>query len=105
MKLLNPSIPDPQNPLDAMDLFIQAVEAVSEYDYGDCMRQWNHDLLYLQDHLKNTTPWARSEVRRIQEYVQFTPNWDVESTRDRLLGDARLLKEHLIMTENSGRAA
>jgi hypothetical protein len=104
MRLLY-SIPDPRNPIDALDIFTQFVAAVDEYDYGDCMREWNHDLLYLREHLKNTTPWALAKIDQMQEYIQFNPNWDVESTRKRILKDAHELHEHLVLNENAGRAA
>lgn len=103
MKLLN--APDPKDPIQALDLFSQVASNVDEYDYGDCMREWNHDLLYLREHLRNTTPWALHKIAEMQDYVQFNPNWDVDSTKQRLLEDTRELKEHLVLNENAGRAA
>ncbi len=105
MKLLNPQIPDPQDPVQALDLFLSDVQSIHEYDYGDCMREWNHDLLYLRDHLQNTSSWALQKINEMQLYVQFFPNWDVESTRSRIQRDALELREHLLMLKNSGRAA
>jgi len=103
MKLLYPN--DPTAPLAALDLFIKTVQDTDEWDYGDCMRIWNHDLMYLRDHLKDTTPWALSKLDQMKFYIQYQPNWDVPSTRARILQDAREIREHLVLNENSGRAA
>lgn len=105
MKLLNPDIPDPKDPLKALDLFIESVAAVNEEDYGDCMRQWNHDLLYLEDHLKSSNPWALKKINEMKEFVQFNPNWDVPSTKKHLLQEAHEIHEHLIQQQNFGRNA
>lgn len=105
MRLYNPDISDPQDPVAALDLFVREASAVNEYDYGDCMRIWNHELLYLKDHLKNTSPWALGKVQEMQNFVQFNPSWEVDSTREKILQAARELREHLVLLANAGRAA
>jgi hypothetical protein len=103
MKLLY--VDEPRDSVAAIDFFLQEAANVDEYDYGDCMREWNRELLYLKTHLKDAAPWAKNKMFHMQEYIQFTPNWDVSATRERILKDARELREHLVLAENAGRAA
>lgn len=103
----------PRSPQEAIDFFISEASKVEGCDYGDCMREWNRELLYLRDRLHEysdqgiakISPWAFQKLDQMQMYIQFTPNWDVESTHDRILRDANELREHLVLSEQSGRAA
>lgn len=103
MKMLY--VDEPKSSIDAVQFFLEEASQVDEMDYGDCMREWNRELLYLKDQLKNATPWTQKKLWDMQNYIQFTPNWDVPSTRERIIKDALELKEHLILSENAGRAA
>lgn len=98
-------VDEPKTPIEAIQFFIDEAGKVGEYDYGDCMREWNRELLYLKAHLKNQSPWVSKKLNEMQMYIQFVPNWDVESTRERIMKDSAELKEHIILSENSGRAA
>jgi hypothetical protein len=102
-----PFVDEPRDPLEAIQFFIEQAEDVHEYDYGDCMREWNRDILYLKKcwQKQKVSPWALHRLDDIQTYVQFIPNWDVELTKARLLKDAHEIEEHLNLAKNSGRAA
>jgi hypothetical protein len=78
-----------------LDFFIDQVQAVNEFDYGDCMREWNRELLYLWHHFRNPPSWLDETFQEMQGYIQFYPNWDVESTRQQILEDAKHLREEL----------
>lgn len=100
-----PYVDEPKNAVAAVQFFQDEASQVDELDYGDCMREWNRELLYLREQLKNTTSWAQKKLDQMQDYIQFTPNWDVNSTRARILRDASELKQHLKLNEMSGRSA
>lgn len=102
-----PYLETPKNPIEAIDRFISEVSQVHEFDYGDCMRDWNHSLLILRQYLiqHHQSSWAKKRLNDMQMYIQFVPNWDVDSTKARILKDAAELREHLVLSENSGRAA
>lgn len=103
MKLLY--VHEPKSNLALVDFFIQQIRADREFDYGDSMREWNRELLYLRSHLKDVSPWVHQKLSEMQGYIQFYPNWDVESTQSQILEDAFHLREHLLLAEESGRAA
>lgn len=105
-------VEQPQNPLEAIRFFREQAESVnsnneSEVDYGDCMREWNKDILFLKECLQKqeVSPWAFDKLNEMQTYVQYNPDWNVKSTKERLLKDTALLEEHLKLAENSGRSA
>lgn len=103
MKLLY--VHEPKNNIELADFFIQQVIGVEEFDYGDCMREWNKELLYLKTHLREPSGWLLKKIDEMQGYIQFYPNWDVESTRSQILEDAYHLRDHLILSQEAGRAA
>jgi len=103
MKLLY--VHEPKNNLALIDFFTQQVQAVEEFDYGDCMREWNRELLYLRDHLKDVPAEIYQTINEMQGYIQFYPNWDVDSTRQQILEDAGHLREELLELEEAKRAA
>jgi hypothetical protein len=100
-------VDEPKTDLQAVDFFIQEASKVEEYDYGDCMREWNRELLYLKAHLQplKEDPWLAEKLNDMQMYIQFVPNWDVDSTKERILKDSHEIREHVILAENAGRAA
>lgn len=94
MKLLY--VHAPKTNLELIDFFIDQVKAVEEEDYGDCMREWNRELLFLRSHLKDAPTWMYQSLNEMQGYIQFYPNWDVESTRAQILEDADHLRYALL---------
>ena len=76
--------------------FIIKTSSLTGSDYGDFMRSENVYLNQLIKHLiiledKN----INSKLAEMQTYLQFMPNWDISSTRDKLLSDAHYLEELL----------
>lgn len=83
-------VPKPE--LSAIRRFIDRIQNLNESDYGDFMREANLYLLDLEESLCSTNERCLSKLYDMQMYTQFYPNWDVESTRKRLLADARQLE-------------
>lgn len=71
--------------------FVQHIQTMLEEDYGDFMREANHDLLILRDAFKNEDEKVQDKLDEMQMYTQFRPNWKVEPTRERLIKDAEVL--------------
>ena len=75
---------------------LEQVNSIIDTDYGDYMRKVNN---YLTELLENKTavmtPAMLEKIIEIQNYIQFTPNWDVSMTQNKLLKDA----ENLIYLE------
>lgn len=74
--------------------FVQSLVAFNDTDYGDFMRESNVHL----DHLcREIPPVGDSEINKklveMKLYLQYSPNWDIESTRARLIQDAKYLDE------------
>ena len=81
----------PADSSQAIALFTEQITNLNESDYGDFMRSIN---LYLCDLLANPgakDPRLHEKLHEIQAYIQFLPNWDIESTRARLLADCHEL--------------
>ncbi len=90
---------EPKNDLALIDFFLKEADGVHEQDYGDCMREWNRELLYLRDHLDHRSDWILNKITEMQNYIQFTPNWDVDSTKNQILEDGKKLREYLILSQ------
>lgn len=80
--------------------FVQKTKYIEESDYGDFMRKENLYLSHMM--LKLQVLEDKNIIKRLvemQTYLQFTPNWDVETTREKLLSDvdyiADLLQAHI----------
>lgn len=72
--------------------FLKKVEAIEDLDYGDFMRKAN---LYLnellEDETVSTNPVLMARVEAMKKYIQFQPNWNVESTKDQIHVDTENL--------------
>ncbi len=69
-------------------VFSNKIHAIVEADYGDFMRLGNNYFIELREQLEFLQDQnINSKLREIQDYLQFRPNWNVESTRTRLDGD------------------
>lgn len=81
---------------EVIEDFVQKTKYLDEADYGDFMRKEN---LYLSHMMLKLIVLDDSNIIRklveMQTYLQFTPNWDVEITREKLLTDANYIAELL----------
>jgi len=89
---------EPKDNLALVDFFTDQVLNVDEFDYGDCMREWNRELMFLKTHLRQPSEDVLHMLSEMQGYIQFYPTWDVESTREQILEDA----DHLRLALSSG---
>jgi len=85
-----------KHPRAAIEKFVGQIRAVNEYDYGDFMRKANSYIMDLQNSLE---PLANKVIRRkiseMRDYIQFQPEWKVESTRRRIIDDAYYIEKLL----------
>ncbi len=59
-----------------------------EFDYGDFMRSTNAQLNHLRSELHLLGDLGiEDKLNDMQGYLQFTPNWDIDSTKARLCQD------------------
>lgn len=77
--------------------FIDQVDSIHETDYGDFMRKAN---TYLNN-LKTKIGWISDpNIERtlvgMQNYLQYTPSWNLESTRKELIRDAREIDDLML---------
>jgi hypothetical protein len=79
----------PENADEAVNLFIEQIANLHESDYGDFMRSANLYLCELLLCLKIDGSASYKKIGEMKGYTQFVPSWDVDSTRARLLSDAR----------------
>jgi hypothetical protein len=70
------------------EFFMQAIDGLYEKDYGDFMRK---AVLYI-DRLKSDLSGSGFDVVRVTDkmmvYTVYAPDFDIESTRTKLLRDA-----------------
>ncbi|HVK60808.1 MAG TPA: hypothetical protein VM432_04625 [Bdellovibrionales bacterium] len=78
--------------LEAIDLFKERIEGIVEGDYGDFMRRAQTYFLEMTEEIGPLEKALRPRLRWIEEYLQFLPNWDIDSTRARLLVDIDRLR-------------
>ena len=76
-----------------IEKFKQDICEILDSDYGDFMRKAN---VYLQS-LKaagkaRANPEIEKRIAEMQLYIQYFPNWNVDSTRSRILKDAEALR-------------
>lgn len=72
-------------------LFHETVNSIDCEDYGDFMRQANFALKGLQQALSCQEIPLTDVILQMKTYIQFSPSWHVESTKQRLLKDAEEL--------------
>jgi hypothetical protein len=76
--------------------FIREIKGIRESDYGDFMRSSNLYLNELQGRLEESHfPVPYRKIEDIKAYLQYCPNWDVDSTQSRLIHDATELDKDL----------
>lgn len=81
----------------AVSEFEVRIRGLNEIDYGDFMREANFYLSRLEGLLAHLGPRVRRKVDEMRLYTQYAPNWEVESTRTRLLKDIRALRRRLTL--------
>lgn len=68
---------------------MEEVNTMVETDYGDFMRKVNSYLEHLkQDENVVHSPEIDEKIDEMKEYIQYHPNWDVPTTREKILHDA-----------------
>lgn len=80
---------------NSIDLFVERVRDSCDSDYGDFMRKMNLYLIYLKEHLSGANSDVQGKLSEMQTYTQFASNWNVESTKARLLSDVEVLRKML----------
>jgi hypothetical protein len=77
--------------------FRQNINDISEHDYGDFMRAAN---VFLNSFIENLQILSDKNINlrlsKIKNYLQYTPNWDVDSTRILMAEDTKYLDELLL---------
>ena len=72
--------------------FINNTESIVETDYGDFMRRENLYFLQLREALgPQTSSEAQLTLKNMQDYLQFSPDWNLESTKRQIVADATKL--------------
>lgn len=85
----------------AAKLFYEQISQLDEADYGDFMRRANTYLEGLRRALAGSQGYKLlSQLDRMKAYVQYAPDWCVETTQRRLLSDAK----YILDTVTSGHA-
>lgn len=76
--------------------FKKNINQINEYDYGDFMRSANVYLNHLSAQLSyRNDPSINEKIDQMKNYLQYTPNWDVDSTREKLNSDLQYIDELL----------
>ncbi len=78
----------------AIDGFMSTVGELYEKDYGDFMRRV---VLYLERLVQESGagPQEKKALLEIKSYLVYNPNFDIESTRNRVLRDVRNIAEKM----------
>lgn len=72
--------------------FMEEVNLLVETDYGDFMRKVNSYLAHLEEQESaHVRPAIDEKLAEMKEYIQYHPNWDIPSTRKKILRDADVL--------------
>lgn len=77
--------------------FIRDIAEIEEYDFGDFMRRANNYLIVLMNRTyRSSTPEVKKLLIELQYIIQFQPDWDVESTRNKIFAKAELIRQYQI---------
>jgi hypothetical protein len=80
----------------SIEKFIRNIQEITDEDYGDFMRNANGYLLDLKNEIRVYLNLSVDEtIASMQNYIQFNPNWDILTTRQRLIIDAKYIDELL----------
>lgn len=76
--------------------FIQNVSEINDPDYGDFMRKANHYLLELEKEItKKSNERILDYLSQMKKEIQFSPNWDIGTTRQKIILEARMIDHEL----------
>lgn len=76
--------------------FIHEISEIDEYDFGDFMRRANHYLLILMDKTyRSSNPQIKKLLNELHYTIQYQPDWDIESTRQKIFAGAELIRKSL----------
>jgi len=77
--------------------FSSEISDILENDYGDFMRPANFYLNVLRCDLKLIDDFhINQKINQMQYYLQFSPNWNIESTRKLLARDICYINDLLL---------
>lgn len=77
--------------------FSAEISDILENDYGDFMRPANLYLNSLRCDLKLVDDFnINQKINQMQYYLQFSPNWNIESTRKLLARDIDFINDLLL---------
>lgn len=78
--------------------FLKELSAIDDNDFGDFMRKVNHYLLELEAGISaSSSERIRVQLQELKKDVQYHPNWDIESTREKIIMRVRTLDELLML--------
>lgn len=76
----------------AINKFIEDFSSIEDTDYGDFMRKANHYLLELDDEMSGISSESiKMQLEQMKVDVQYYPNWDIASTREKTIQGAYVL--------------
>ncbi|MGE0632844.1 MAG: hypothetical protein AB7O96_10565 [Pseudobdellovibrionaceae bacterium] len=76
--------------------FRDKVNGIYDEDYGDFMRKAHAYFMEFRGELGPfLTETLKLKLAEMEMYIQFTPNWDVDSTKSRILKDIDLIDREL----------
>lgn len=77
-----------------IDQFVADINAVNESEYGDFLKKANLYLNELHHELsKSSYEDIEQKITEMQTYLQFRSNWQIASTKERILKDAQIIDE------------
>lgn len=86
--------------LKSTDQFTQKIQEIIDDDYGDFMRKAHGYFLVFKTELgTHLSADIRLKLAEMENYIQFTPNWQVEPTRKRILNDIKGIEDAIRFTQ------
>ena len=80
--------------LTEVELFTNTISSINERDYGDFKRAAQEGFNHLRDSLHAMDDAnIKKKLAEMELYLEFAPNWDVDSTIEKLAQDAKYIDE------------
>lgn len=77
-----------------LENFIREISEINENDFGDFMRRANHYLLILIGKIyRGSTPQVRKLLLELQYTIQYQPDWNIDSTKQKIFARIDLIKQ------------
>jgi len=84
-----------------IEKFIENTESIVDGDYGDFMRKENLYFLQMMEELGSLMSHeTKKKLFEMQNYIQFSPSWDIEQTRRQVIQDAQII-DHMLVNRPS----